>query len=238
MKLFLGIGLCCLLAGNTIAQRGGMGGGFRGGMVGGPRGGIRGGFGGVRGGPRGRVGGFRNGIGTFGGGLSQPFGFGYVGGGLLDYGAAADAGESFAGPPYVSVNGPYIGIAGPYIGYSDGPYGPWPGDVENVTPDLEAPPAAPVQPYYRNPYARRNYSLDAPTYGAIARSSDDNDSRMLVWIALKDHFIDTAVAYWVEGTNLHYIKPDGSHNQISIGLVDRQISARLNAKGPGKLILP
>ena len=76
------------------------------------------------------------------------------------------------------------------------------------------------------------------SYGAIARSSDDSDSRVLVWIALKDHFVDTAVAYWVEGANLHYIKSDGSHNQISVGLVDRQTSARLNARGPGKLILP
>ena len=38
----------------------------------------------------------------------------------------------------------------------------------------------------------------------------------------------TAAAYWVDGETLHYITPRGKHNQTSLALVDRDLSARLN----------
>ena len=83
MRLFLGIGLCFLLAGSAEARGGG--GGFRGGGMGG---GFRGGFGGFPG----RFGSFRGGFGRFGRGFNQSFigngfyGGGYWGGGFFDSG--------------------------------------------------------------------------------------------------------------------------------------------------------
>jgi endonuclease YncB( thermonuclease family) len=47
-------------------------------------------------------------------------------------------------------------------------------------------------------------------------------------IALKDSSVYTAVAYWVEGDTLHYITPQGRHNQVSLELVDRALSEKLN----------
>lgn len=55
------------------------------------------------------------------------------------------------------------------------------------------------------------------------------EDQVLFFIALKDSSIYTAVAYWVEDGTLHYITPQGRHNQVSLALVDRNISTRLNA---------
>ncbi|MGE5646565.1 MAG: hypothetical protein ACM336_12310 [Acidobacteriota bacterium] len=48
------------------------------------------------------------------------------------------------------------------------------------------------------------------------------------FIALKDSSVYTALAYWVEDGTLHYITPEGRHNQVSLALVDRPTSAKLN----------
>jgi hypothetical protein len=45
---------------------------------------------------------------------------------------------------------------------------------------------------------------------------------------LKDSSVYSAVAYWVEGETLHYITTQGKHNQVSLSLVDRNLSEMLN----------
>jgi len=57
-------------------------------------------------------------------------------------------------------------------------------------------------------------------------------------IPLKDNSVYTAVAYWVEGDMLHYITPDGMHNQVSMSLVDRRLAERLNGNGRTGFRLP
>jgi hypothetical protein len=52
--------------------------------------------------------------------------------------------------------------------------------------------------------------------------------RNIFLIALKDHTIQTASAYWVEGNTLHYVTTDGSENAVSLDLVDREMSTRIN----------
>ncbi len=47
-------------------------------------------------------------------------------------------------------------------------------------------------------------------------------------IALKDSSVYSAIAYWVEGDTLHYITPQGKHNKVSLDLVDRALSEKLN----------
>jgi len=62
-------------------------------------------------------------------------------------------------------------------------------------------------------------------------------SQAHVFIAFKGH-VCTAIAYWVQGDTLHYITAQGSHNQVSLVLVDRPTSAKLNSGRLVKLILP
>jgi len=47
-------------------------------------------------------------------------------------------------------------------------------------------------------------------------------------IAFKDHTIYVALAYWVDGDTLHYFTSGNTHNQVSISLLDRPLTERLN----------
>jgi hypothetical protein len=58
------------------------------------------------------------------------------------------------------------------------------------------------------------------------------------FIALKDGWVTTAAAYWISERTLHYITPHGSHNMVSLDLVDRKRSARLNEGGRAPFLLP
>jgi endonuclease YncB( thermonuclease family) len=47
-------------------------------------------------------------------------------------------------------------------------------------------------------------------------------------LAFKDHTIYSAVAYWVDGDTLHYFTNGNTHNQVSLSLIDRPLTERLN----------
>jgi hypothetical protein len=47
-------------------------------------------------------------------------------------------------------------------------------------------------------------------------------------IAFKDHSIYSAVAYWIDGETLHYFTHGNTHNQVSMSLVDKELTAQLN----------
>jgi len=47
-------------------------------------------------------------------------------------------------------------------------------------------------------------------------------------IAFKDHTIYSAVAYYTEGDTLHYFTSGNVHNQVSLALVDTQLTEELN----------
>jgi hypothetical protein len=57
-------------------------------------------------------------------------------------------------------------------------------------------------------------------------------------IAFKDHTIYSAVAYWVEGDTLHYFTNGSTHNQVSVSLIDRDLTARLNKDSGVEVKLP
>ncbi len=58
------------------------------------------------------------------------------------------------------------------------------------------------------------------------------------YIALKDHHVYLAVAYWVDGDTLHYFLPGNTHNQVSLSLVDRDLMERLNRESGVEVHLP
>ena len=71
-----------------------------------------------------------------------------------------------------------------------------------------------------------------------AAVGEDNSSQFLFLIAMKDHTIFPAVAFWVEGNTLNYITNQGVRNQISLDLVDRDFSRQLNQQRGVDFALP
>ena len=67
---------------------------------------------------------------------------------------------------------------------------------------------------------------EAPGREPAEASAEDNTNYYL--IAFKDHSIYSAFAYWVEGDTLHYVTPQRVHNQVSLSLVDRELTEKLN----------
>jgi hypothetical protein len=57
-------------------------------------------------------------------------------------------------------------------------------------------------------------------------------------IAFQDHTIYAANAYWVDGDTLHYFTSGNTHNQVSLALVDRSLTERLNKESGIEVKLP
>jgi len=55
--------------------------------------------------------------------------------------------------------------------------------------------------------------------------------------AFKDHSIYSAVAYWVDGDTLHYFTSGDTHKQVSLSLLDRDLTRRLNQESGAELKL-
>jgi hypothetical protein len=47
-------------------------------------------------------------------------------------------------------------------------------------------------------------------------------------IAYKDHLVETAVGYWVDGQTLHYLTPDNLHRAVPVSAIDRATTQKLN----------
>jgi hypothetical protein len=63
---------------------------------------------------------------------------------------------------------------------------------------------------------------------AAYQNGGDNGSSALFLIALKDHSIFPAIAYWVQDSTLNYISQQGVHNRVSLDQVDEEFSVQLN----------
>ncbi len=74
------------------------------------------------------------------------------------------------------------------------------------------------------------------TYQPQAPQDEAQTDRYL--IALKDHTIYSVVAYWVDGDTLHYFTGGNVHNQVSMSLVDRPLTTRLNKELGATVNLP
>ena len=62
-----------------------------------------------------------------------------------------------------------------------------------------------------------------PTRGSVA-----DEKPNIYLIALKDSTVRTAIGYWTDGGTLHYVSPDSSVNHVTLDMVDRELSERLN----------
>lgn len=99
---------------------------------------------------------------------------------------------------------------------------------QNFAPDLGpvGPGPYPAYPYVPPP----DFSQTAP--------SPDTSQQVLFFIAMKDHTIFPAVAYWVDGDTLNYVTNQGVRNRVSLDLVDVDFSKQLNQQRGVDFALP
>jgi hypothetical protein len=133
-------------------------------------------------------------------------------------------GTRFGSSPY--------GYAGPLLwgGYDYDYYPPAPNVI--VVPPVPAPvvvqEVAPPVPHSEV----REY---APAAATPAEPQGEQASFALV---LKDGSIRSAVAVSVQDNTVHYVEPDGQHLNVSLDLIDREATKRLNAERKLRLQLP
>jgi len=127
-----------------------------------------------------------------------------------------------------------------YMGQPDAPPAAY-------APEQPAPPPVVINQYFSSETARpivREYvtdsdggvrPYDAPRASAAPAPTDETPTYL---IAFKDHTIYAALAYWVEGDTLHYITNQNTHNQVSLDLIDRDLSNRFNRERGVEFHLP
>jgi len=137
-----------------------------------------------------------------------------------------------------------------YYGYGSG-YSYYPDYYGSSSYDYaptyyETSPAAPavVNQYYSTPQANRQqtYSQAYPqtysqnysqTYAPARERQDppagrDAQGQIGTMIAFPDGSVQIAVAYWTEGSTLHYVTRDKVQKQVSLSAIDRSLTDQLN----------
>ena len=100
-----------------------------------------------------------------------------------------------------------------------------------ILPQGQGPQGAPV-PQSQSLYEPPARSSAEP----LSITADDQATHYL--IAFKDHTVYSAVAYWVDGDTLHYFTTGNTHNQVSLSLVDRPLTEKLNKDSGLEVKLP
>jgi hypothetical protein len=116
------------------------------------------------------------------------------------------------------------------------PEEPDPQPAEIVPPPPEAAPPPPLPP---RPATTSFVAAPAPAGVSQNRCvQPDPPEPPHVLIALNNGWVYAAIAYWVDGGTLHYVTPRGEHNQVSLELVNRKLSTRLNKPAQIEFMLP
>jgi hypothetical protein len=129
----------------------------------------------------------------------------------------------YAYPVYM---GGYYG-AGYGYGYGEAPPPPQQPNITVIYPPAPQPPA-PVYMAPAEPRPQIQEYAPAPANGTEGSAAEP----AYYLLAFKDHSIYSAVGYWFDGDTLHYITGGNVHNQVSLSLVDRELTEQLN-KGRG-----
>jgi hypothetical protein len=136
----------------------------------------------------------------------------------------------------------YVGgyYAVPYISQQDaGLAPPQPNDAVADQPQAPAPAPVIINNYYSGmpaPAAGPETAQQQAPPPAGDATPVTEPSHYL--IAFQDHTIYAATAYWVDGDTLHYFTPGNVHNQVSLALVDRPLTERLNKEAGVNVKLP
>jgi hypothetical protein len=131
--------------------------------------------------------------------------------------------------PYPVYYGGYYGYD-PSLGYAQSAPG-YSADASNYAAPSEAPVVVINQSYRpetANPVIRDYSNADLPEPGPGYAPQRPDQPPTIYLIAMTDHNILAAIAYWVEGDTLNYITQEGTQNRVSLALVDRDFSKKLN----------
>ena len=142
----------------------------------------------------------------------------------------------FYGSGYYDYDAPSAPMAG-YTQYQGGAYD-----------QMSQPPVVIINQYFRpdsaNPVVRDYSNVPLPEPGQFQTPPANNDQsatadqQVMFLIAMKDHTIYPAIAYWVEDNTLNYITVQGSKNSVSLDLVDRDFSKQINKERKVEFGLP
>jgi hypothetical protein len=142
-------------------------------------------------------------------------------------------------PAPVRVYYPRPGYAVPYPVFIGGGYYAPAGDYGYANPQPVAVVNPEFQPDSVNPMITdySNAALPEP-----AANTDENglrdDQPTIFLIALTDHTVVAAIAYWVDGDTLNWVSRDAKQNHMSVSLVDRDFSKQLNDERHVEFKLP
>jgi hypothetical protein len=129
-------------------------------------------------------------------------------------------------------------------GYYSG-YAPLSFDYGYPPPPPPETPAAVVNPDFRADggtpqiidYSNVPLPEAAPQAGTDETQLRDDEPTIFL-IALTDHTVVAAIAYWVEGDTLNWVSRDAKQNRMSLSLVDREFSKKLNDERHVEFKLP
>jgi len=161
-------------------------------------------------------------------------------GGGLSRGVTGAAGSGRRGAltvlPYavpVWIGGPGF-YDNPYLSAAGAPQPPVPPNATVVFPPLQ-------QPVFPSPLAGGDDFAGGGAFAPVTQPSPEEAAAPEpehYLIAFKDHTIYAALAFWVEGDTLHYFTEGNTHNQVSLSLIDKDLTNRLNRESGANLQLP
>jgi hypothetical protein len=109
----------------------------------------------------------------------------------------------------------------------DTAYAAAPAPVAVVNPDFQPDAVNPQIVDYSNvPLPAPGDSTDQQP--AVDDNGMKDDQPTIFLIALTDHTVVAAIAYWVDGDTLNWVSRDAKQNHMSLSLVDRDFSKQLN----------
>src|SRR5204862_6950073 len=107
---------------------------------------------------------------------------------------------------------------------------------QSFTPETARPV---IREYQQDSSASNGIRVyEVPSSSAPADPPANVEEKRSYLLAFKDHTIYSAFTYWVEGDTLHYVTPEGTHNQVSMDLIDRDLTNRLNRERSVDFRLP
>ena len=126
----------------------------------------------------------------------------------------------------VFIGGGYYAAPGSDYGYAN------PAPVAVVNQDFQTDSVNPSIVDFSN----------VPPPAPAAADTDENglrdDQPTIFLIALTDHTVVAAIAYWADGDTLNWVSRDAKQNRMSLSLVDRDFSKQLNDERHVEFKLP
>jgi hypothetical protein len=158
----------------------------------------------------------------------------FVGGGYYPYQAPLAYGYGGIGQAWPTPGQP--GFAGlPAYGSANYVQPTYLPSEPSTSTSQEQSPVVVINQYFRPDAPPTTQTFNAPgtslatTPQPEAQSaSASQDTQNIFLIAMKDHTIYAASSYWIEDNMLNYITVQGMENSVSLDLVDRDLSRRLN----------